>query len=233
MPYEIADESFATKYAIRYRCQAILAATTDGNSVVDNVLPFLLSLFQHHDEWNQKAGTGVRSITTQRTTHGTRCFVLVRADNSAIDISFLHAIKLIPTSRSNERLPQALVDYRNAARMAVQDQIRAFRDSELTSISQCPITLLPLSRENCAVDHVLPLSFDQLLFDFTTHREINPLTITVDSIDGTVAIFADQSLKTNWSAYHADHCRLRLISKSANLQLRLPRINWYPICRIA
>src|SRR5712691_8600299 len=120
MPYELADETFANKDAIKSRCQAILAASPDGSSVSQDSLPFLFSLFQYHDEWSQKASIGVRSITTQTTPHGTRCFALVRTNNSTIDISFPHAIKLIPTTRSKDRIPQALIDYRNASRTAVQ-----------------------------------------------------------------------------------------------------------------
>jgi uncharacterized protein DUF3223 len=77
MPYIIADESFNTKDQLTARCRAILSATPDGQLVTEDALPFLLDLFQYHDEWEQKAVGGVRGISTQNTLHGTRCFVLL------------------------------------------------------------------------------------------------------------------------------------------------------------
>ena len=128
MPYVLVDEEFRTKQHVTDRCREIIAATPDGADVVSEHLPFLFALFQHHDEWPDKSAGGVVRITTQTTDHGTRCFALVRTDNSTIDISFPHSIKHIPTTRKRDLLPQGLLDYRNAARTAITDQVRDFRD---------------------------------------------------------------------------------------------------------
>ena len=98
MSYLIATESFPTKREISDRCRAILAVTPDGVNVGEKDVPFLFALFQFHDEWNQKAIGGVVNITTQTTPHGTRCFVLVKLSGEKVDISFPHAIRLIPQS---------------------------------------------------------------------------------------------------------------------------------------
>ena len=164
------------------------------------------------------------------TPHGTRCFVLVRADGSKIDISFPHAVKLLPTIRSKGLIPQGLIDYRNAARAAVQDQIHAFRDSALGASVVCPVSGEKLTRENYAVDHEIPMTFDQLLFNFSVERKVNPLTVNVGSIEGTVAIFSDGSLAQDWCKYHRANAKLRLISRIANMQLPKPRVVWDSIC---
>lgn len=99
MPYLINNEWFATKDAVKDRCRQILARTPDSTMVSDADSDFLYELFQHHDEWADKAGEGVKCITTQITYHGTRCFMLRRHCDTEIDIGFTHAVKLIPTTQ--------------------------------------------------------------------------------------------------------------------------------------
>ncbi|UCV27551.1 DUF3223 domain-containing protein [Ferribacterium limneticum] len=226
MTYLVGEEIFPTKEALKQRCRAILEATVDGDSVIDESQLFLMALFQNHDEWSQKAKGGVRDITTQRTSQGTRCFVLRKHDRSEIDISFPHAIRLMPSTRSANLMPQALRDFRNAARNAIQGQIFTFRDQNLPSCPSCPLTGEPLSRLNVAVDHIPPATFDQLLFDFCVQHALNPLIIIVGSESGTVAILEDQNLLFAWQDYHADNAKLRLLSKLGNLQLPKAMVSW-------
>lgn len=166
MPYIIADESFPTKDSVTARCRAILAATPDGQLIEEAVAPFLFELFQYHDEWPKKAAGGVLGISTQTTPHGTRCFILVKPAGAQIDISFPYAIRLVPSSRSSTQLPQALRDFRSAARVAIKTQIYEFRDNALVEERECPYTGEALNRGNCAVDYTPPKTFDQLLLIF-------------------------------------------------------------------
>jgi len=184
MPYEIAGESFTTKESIKASCRAILVETPDGQYVADEHLRFLFALLMFHDEWGDKASGGVAAITTQTTEHGTRCFVLQSPSGSSVDISFLHAVKLIPTSRSQALTPQKLLDYRAAARMSVDDQISNFRAEALSRKPECVITNERLHGGNSAVDHKSPKTFDRLLFDFSQTRGINPIRVVVDSFNG-------------------------------------------------
>ena len=226
MPYIIAEESFSTKGAVTARCRAVLAATPDGQFVEEATAPFLVELFQYHDEWPQKAAGGVLGISTQTTPHGTRCFVLVKQASDRIDISFLHAIRLVPSSRSSTLLPQALRDFRSAARVAIKTQIYEFRDSVLVKPRRCPYTDEILNRGNCAVDHIPPNTFDQLLFDFCHSCSLNPLQVAVGSEGGTVAVFEEVELLASWQAYHRAHAELRLISKVGNLQSPKVALSW-------
>lgn len=226
MSYLVVEELFSTKEALKQRCRAILEATPDGYSVIDESQLFLMALFQHHDEWHLKSQSGVRDITTQRTSQGSRCFVLRKHDGSEIDISFPHAIRLMPSTRSANLIPQALRDFRNAARNAIQGQIYSFRDQNLPSCPICPLTGEPLSRLNVAVDHIPPATFDKLLFDFCVQHAVNRLTIIVGSEGGTVAILEDQNLLSTWQDYHAVNAKLRLLSKLGNLQLPKVMVPW-------
>lgn len=226
MPYLIANESFPTKDGITARCRTILAATPDGQPIDEGAAPFLFELFQFHDEWPQKAAGGVVNISTQSTPHGTRCFVLVKLGGDSIDISFPHAIRQIPSSRSVTLLPQALRDFRNAARVAVKAQIYGLRDNALQQEQRCPFTGEVLSRLTCAVDHTPPKTFHQLLYDFCRSRSLNPLRVAVGSEGGTVAVLEDAELLAAWQAYHSENAHLRLLSKFGNLQLPKVTVRW-------
>lgn len=226
MPYIIANESFSTKDLVTARCRTILASTPDDHFVEETVAPFLFEIFQYHDEWPQKSLGGIIGISTQTTPHGTRCFVLKKQDGEHIDISFPHAIRLIPSSRSSTLLPQALRNFRNAARTAIKSQISEFRDCTLVELQECPYTGEKLNRGNCAIDHTPPKTFDQLLYDFCRSRSLNPLQVTVGSEGGTVAVLEDAEICASWQTYHRAHAELRLISKVGNLQLPKVTLSW-------
>jgi hypothetical protein len=226
MPYVVADEVFSTKEEITNRARAILRRTQDGHPVEDADTEFLVSLFQHHDEWHLKSVGGVSQITTQTTVHGTRCFVLRKHDNSVIDISFPHSVRLIPSTRSADLLPQKLQDFRSAGRSAVRPQIFAFRDKALLKCFQCPISGETVNRHNAAVDHEPPRTFDALLFNFCQKNRINPLEVDVGSEEGVVAVFEDSDLLRRWQDFHEAEAKLRLVSRLGNLRLPKLKIAW-------
>ncbi|WP_036993689.1 DUF3223 domain-containing protein [Metapseudomonas furukawaii] len=226
MPYLIGDEFFDTKELIKERCRQILAQTPDGYAVEEVSAEFLLHLFQHHDEWEQKSAGGVDGISTQTTVHGTRCFVLRKPSAVEVDISFPHAVRLLPSSRTAKLMPQALRDFRAAARTAIKGQIHNFRDQELLVATSCPITGEQLSRSSAAVDHIAPDTFDQLLFRFCLDHQINPLKVRIGSLEGVVATFEDQALSASWQGFHQQRAQLRLISRLGNLKLSKLSAPW-------
>lgn len=226
MPYTVADQVFPTKNALTERARRALASTHDGQPVSEAHAEFLIALFQHHDEWAEKSVGGVREITTQTTIHGTRCFVLRRHDGTDIDISFSHAIRLIPNARTSDLLPQRLRDFRNAARSAITSQIRAFRDEALLQPQSCPVTGENLNRNNAAVDHESPNTFDALVFRFCTEHGVNPLEVRVGSEGGVVAVFEDQDLLQRWISFHQARAKLRLVSIIGNLKLPKLIVTW-------
>jgi hypothetical protein len=226
MPYVIGDEVHGTKGALTERCREILRSTPDGQSVVEADAEFLFGLFQYHSEWSKKSSGGVSDISTQTTIHGTRCFILRKRSGDQIDISFTHAIRLIPSSRTAELLPQALRDFRNAARVAVRGQVYTFRDRAIRQVQSCPITGEELTRGNIAIDHLPPHTFDQMLFEYCRERHVNPLTVRVRSERGVVATFEDPMLAQDWQAYHERFASLRAVSRLGNLQLPKAVVRW-------
>lgn len=229
MPYTIDEIGFNTKKDIKVRCQAILKDTPDNSIVSEKDTEFLYDLLKYHDQWNLKSEGGVKGISTKTTEHGTRCFDLIKENDLKEDISFHHAIKHIPTNRSKPLIPQALLDYKSAARTAIKSQINNFRNSALFQTMNCPYTDEVLDRENCHIDHIPPDTFNKILFEFSVTNKINPLMIGVDSRNGVVAVFADKELEASWQSYHQTNAKLRAISRTGNLQLAKPLVPWEEI----
>jgi hypothetical protein len=224
--YLIGETEFRTKSEITDKCRSILSDNQDGIHISVDQCAFLFELFRFHDEWDIKTEQGVIGISTQTTEHGTRCFILVRKDGSNIDISFNRSIKMIPTGRTKNLLPQYLLDYKAAARTAIKPQICEFRDKSLSQSLVCPYIGVNLSRENCAVDHISPNTFDRLLFDFSILNKIKPVHVEVRSKNGVVAEFVDKQLELDWQIYHQATATLRTISRIGNLQLPKIVVPW-------
>ena len=225
MPYSVGSFEFDSKEAITKRCQEIRDKTPDGAFVLPDDFDFLVNLFRNHDEWHEKSYPDVAAISTQKTEHGTRGFVLNRTDGTQIDISFPHAIKLIPSPRSARLTPQGLLDYKAAARTAVQDQVRAFRDLALSKKLSCPIIDIPLVRGNCDVHYPPPVTFEALLLSFTVEHSISPLRVIVDSC-GTSARFHEDNICTQWAAYHRQNAILQLVSTEGRRSLPKSPTDW-------
>ena len=211
--YTLAGETYRTKQAVTQRCRDILSSTDIGETVDAASARFLLDLFSHHTEWAEKQAHGVSSITVQDTGHGTRCFWLVGVDGRLTDISFMHAIKHLPTSRTSSLQPQALVDFKNAARRAIKDQIDGARQ-------------MLACESGYEVDHLHPRTFDALLFGFCVEHQVNPLEIEVIEQDGCLHHMTDDAIRAAWQGYHKRHAMLRSISKKENLSAPKAKIDW-------
>jgi hypothetical protein len=235
MAYTIGSEEFSTKDAVTARCREIRDRTPDGVFVPSADFAFLVSLFKFHDEWHDKAESGVEAITTHTNEHGKkkRGFQLLRkqARPREMDISFVYTIKLVPTAQSAKLTPQRLLDFKAAARTTVQDQVRAFRDEKLLESKPCPLNNTVLNRDNCNVHYPPPETFESLLLNFSVQHGINPLRVAVDSCGGGVAKFHDVDLNDAWAEYHRQHATLQLVSEEGRRGLSRFPTDWSAVIR--
>lgn len=68
-----------------------------GATVSDDDAKELISLLEHHDEREEKIGTGIDRIEVRHGPEGfTRCFWIVRTDGSQVDFSYIHCLKRAP-----------------------------------------------------------------------------------------------------------------------------------------
>jgi len=225
MTYYLGGMEYPTKKAITEHCQSILHKCQFGDCVDEDDFCFLADVFSNHTEWKQKTSSGFDGVSVSYSAfYRTRYFTIMCKGEEVSDISYPHAIKHLPSTGIRQKQPQALLDFRNAARAAIRGQINLFR---ATAPAICAMTGMDLSdtRKLMHIDHKPPATFDRLVFDFCNSAQINPLLVLVKEIE-TVPTFLDARLAEQWSLYHRNHAKLRVLSRSANLGLQKINIPW-------
>ena len=91
MPYVLNEVSYKTKDEIKKRAQRIIADTSLHELITGDDYEFLVSLFENHDGWTEKKGTGFNGISIRVAPEGTRCFYL-QTNEGSVNISFHHAV---------------------------------------------------------------------------------------------------------------------------------------------
>ena len=192
------------------KCREILHKHYSSEKISDNDdIIFLYSIFEGHNDWEQKMGCGVEYITTTNTKYGNKCFVIYRLDGTSTDISFMHCI----TNRSK------IYEIKKACRSSIRQIIVDFRNKNVQfGTSKCPFTNEILYVENTHIDHY-DMSFDELfkiwLNDYNQdylHSKIN------QQVDNTMEMFfEDEEIIKKFIEFHNKNTHLRAISKKANL----------------
>ena len=167
---------------------------------------FLVPILQHHAEWNQKRGIGIKHLEVRINVNGTgstRGIWIVREDGSEIDISWVVALK-----ENGETTPRE--DLKAAAREAIQSQMHNAHDE--LPCGRCPLCGEIMKRyDHLHADHIEP--FEVLFNDFFGGRE-HQIAI---SNEGTSTQIVDPKILSGWRQYHAEKAKLRLVHKHCNL----------------
>jgi|GEM_PF-3134484 len=215
----IGDKVFKTKEETKSFIQEILYRNSIGRALVGEDLDFVCELIQLHPRKDEKIGSGVKNIVVkeQRGVGSTKCFYIIRNDESEIDFSFY---KCLYNSLDEPRKLFVI-----SARRAAADQIIGFKDSffeenqNKDSMVSSAISGELLNKNNCHVDHIPPETFHKIVDDFINRNSIDVNTIRFDQ-SGIGCTFIDESIKHSFSDYHRERAKLRIISVFENLSQR-------------
>jgi hypothetical protein len=201
-----------TKKEKTTKCQEILYKTIGEILDVEDY-NFMLSIFEAHQQWEQKKGSGVKSISVGSGSHGTKCFYINRTDGSSTDISFTKCITH----------PTKLSLIKQACRHAIKGEIKKFKSENVFyGESLCPITGLVLVKGNVHIDHY-DLTFDEMFKLWIGQEEIceEYLSEQIEpTLDNTFETrFKDTDLDIDFVRFHNANCKLRAVSSFANLSI--------------
>jgi hypothetical protein len=210
---------FRTKKAALEHFRAMLARYRDGQAVEGEDDADLRGLLTRHPEVERKVGVGVDGFYVDKALLGTRCFYLRRLDGSTTDFSFISCV--------NGRAPTPHQEFMQAARLAVQEQLRHSKvlhfEKKKGSDGRvpCDLTGRPLLLEEAHLDHSEPMTFEVIVKAFLAARGItNPEEHVTDGADHQfVASFKDQKLADDFREFHKQLAILRWIAKDKNLSL--------------
>lgn len=169
------------------------------------------NIFPTHPEWKKKVGVGIDHLEVRKSTHGTKCFYIVRTDGTFTDISYPASIS--PYNRKK--------DIMDACRNAISSTIYLFRSSA-TLPFVCPVTgEVVTDRSNMHIDHY-DLTFKELFDLWMKDKDVDELyrkTLKSNRDDCMDTFFDDEKVILDFIQFHNSHTHLRAVSKTANLSV--------------
>jgi hypothetical protein len=213
--YKILDERFPTKKALIHRIREIRDKYQDGEVLETYDLAFMLEILKTHPEYGQKAGAGIKSMSveTEPIWNRTRCFVVLRNDQTRTDFSFMECLK--HTSHAHK--------FKIALRTAIAHEITLFRVKTFeVGPVYCPCTGERLQYLGSHVDHKSPKTFNKLVSDFVDEYGIDVSGVVINGagIDNNYRdTLADEELEASWIEFHRAHADLQVVSEKANLSI--------------
>jgi hypothetical protein len=209
----VCGTTYKTKKELIEAVRSVLYRYQPGEFLDDGDFDLLFDLLHRHPSAKEKIGCGVISIGVHLTEWSNQGFFLLRQDGSRTDFSFLHCIS--PKS--------PLADFKSAARVEVFTQIRDFKKSAFGGqmLFRCELTGEEVEYGNAHVDHVTPITFDRLIFDFMDQFGVDPNTVQIGGFgDGEMEkSIADKTIAEAWKKFHKENAILRVISAKANLSI--------------
>lgn len=194
------------------RCRHILYKYNVGDTITDiNDGYFLLSIFKNHSEWETKKGVGISTISVINNFFKTRCFQLNRIDGTSTDISFTHSISNV----------SKISEIKKACRTAIRDEIVKFRNANVEfGKTTCAFTNEILTSENTHIDHY-DLSFDEMFNIWSSTQNLDYLHSKINETEDNsfTTYFTDSSIINDFVKFHNENCKLRAVSKTANLSI--------------
>lgn len=186
-----------------------------GTTIEGEALEVLEAALPYHSEAELKVGPGVYRFTVKHHPEfpNTKSVVIERVDQTSVPVSFKNLGKDLPAVKREDR--------RQALRRAIKGQILEFRDQafHFGLPLLCPVAGVPLSRHNCHVDHVAPATFANLVDGW-----LDLECVVLDQLElvpppHPICELAHAETRKSWEAYHAQNCKLRLLSPEGHKQV--------------
>lgn len=219
---EIADKIFGSKKEAEEFIKSILHKYNIGDELNTDDFEFIYGLLEMHPDNVSKKGIGIRTIkiNKDKVWGTTRCFYLIRIDNTETDFSYKKC--LTPSIHKDPKK-----NFRASGRSAIWEQIINFSNQQFLQLDnnekiKCELTGVLLNKNQVAVDHTPPITFDKIVDDFIKDRNLDIITIEYVGFNDNEfrREFKDKSIKDDFSRYHKQVAKLRLIDRIENLKLK-------------
>jgi hypothetical protein len=205
----------------------ILSKIAVGKPVVNEDREFLLGLLTRTSKYGGKAAQPDVKIMVRMVEIGrgrrVRMFSL-EGDSltnpgkySKIPVSKAKVLEeLFPSKTKKDPLVVKVGQVRQALRMAVDDQIKEFRNSVVYPTVCVETGGILTKRSRTHVDHY-EIPFVQLVEDWLNSLDLYYSTLVLVG-PPTAKRLLDESLTKSWGEYHREFARLALVDASANMK---------------
>lgn len=218
--YPVGGMTFRTKQQIVEHVRAILDRTPIGATLERDDYTFMLDLLQRHRWAAQKIGSGAHAIRVDLNTHWKprKMFTLIRVDGSETDFSYRAYI--YPAS--------AEADFREACRQAVVEDVLEFKrkafDAHANAFNEicCAISGDLVAWNEAHVDHAPPWTFQAIVEAFVCDQgaDVANAPLAGHEDNEFQHRFVDAGLAERFRNFHNERARLRVVTRSANLERR-------------
>lgn len=189
----------------------------DQNSTEHKIL---CELLQSHPKVESKIGSGIDYFYVQKSKWKVNQynFMIRRTDGSSTDFSYLKCLN--PQWRVSKGENWTAI-FRNV----IKEQTDSFRAAAFEIIGKkdkfvCSHTNLKFKKIYAHVDHVYPLTFDSILYEFieTNKLNLNDIELSCDTGTSEVKQILDKDIVDSFYKFHKKRAVLRMVCNTANFQ---------------
>lgn len=212
MKYTVYDSTYSRKDDVHAEASRILNKYRLNYEIKPPNRDFywLEELIKNHKEAEEKIGAGVYAFRIQREPrYNHRGFIIIRKDGTTIDFSYKQCF---PPKRTTAK--QKILDVVYAFRTAVDNFTYEYKLSRLKS-NTFKSDLSGAREDKLEVDHIYPLTFQQIVKDFIKKEQLDIFSIEV--VGNTIRELKDVNLREKFHEYHAKVAKLRLLTMKENL----------------
>lgn len=234
MTYTLNNKTFKTKETLKNYFSYILNTQPIGIPLSGMWEIEVLELLTHHSRYADKVGCGIKKIVVEYSDNIIAKyyphFHIYRLDGTDEDFSYLKCLSYMkPNDKTTSRgANPKITDIKQAFRTEIRQFIYAFKQAQFKSkrYLKCPKLNVNTSIKSGHVDHIYPLTFDQLLYNFLEELNLSLLDIKIMDVDGIENMLLDRELADKWIKYHNTKAELRILHKTANLSHCRAKIDW-------
>lgn len=224
-PVEIGKHKFVSKKEALLHYKTILNSYELEENLNKDDFAEMLALLDKHPRVKEKIGVGIKTIKIAKVKYNSRCFEIIRDDNSTEYFSY---IRLINAPMND------FTKFNRACRELVKEDVRIVKLSYFQKFSRkgrvkCQETGELLKWEELSIDHRQPNTFSVIVDRFIELNNLNLSKIEYFQDGGDLDEIVDKELKEKFREYHKEKANLRIVKKSLNLsrtfQARIKRQN--------
>ncbi len=209
----IGDRSFNSKKEALSHYKIILNSYAFGEVLNHSDTNEILSLVNAQPKFKEKAEMEIMTVRIAKLKYNTKCFELVKVDNSTEYLSYTKSIN--PPKND-------FAKFREACRQAIQKDLRKVKLAYFEKHSKkgqvkCQETGEILKYEDLNVDHRQPNTFSVIVDRFMEIRNISLEQVEYLQVQGGPDEMLDNNLKEEFKRYHREKANLRIVKKTLNL----------------
>jgi len=212
----LGEYKFASKKEAKGFFSVILNGCEIGEDLESENFDYVMALLLNHPRSTKKIGNGVKSIRVGRGYNSfNRCFHVVRNDESVEDFSVGKCI-------DGDHSP--FHRFCVACRRSVEEDIRDYKvnyfrqNRDGAGKVKCQNSGQKISFEQAHVDHREPFTLAAIAHFFIQAKSLDLDSIEYQTEGKYGDEFADDSLSSEFRAWHKNNAKLRIVNGPSNLR---------------